>query len=324
MQHGQYDRGRRVVVTGGSGLVGRELLRLLAADGDDPLALDLRPPEVPGARYVRADILTDDLAASLEGADAVMHLAARVDPPHPRRREAMRRLHEEGTENVVRAATRAGVRRLVLCSSAVVYGARADNPVPITEEHPSRPLETFPYAVDKARQEAIVSAAGQRLEVAIARPAIIYGAGARSYLTELLRRAPGVLPALDGRRPPLQFVHVHDVARALAALSRSSLTGPFNVGSRDLASFESVAKRAGLRVADVPRRLVAPVLDAAQWVVPGRLRAPSYVLDHLMYPFVVSSERLVRELGVTPRYGSLAAVDELFSARRAARAGSRR
>lgn len=312
-------------MTGGAGLVGRALVRVLLDDGDDPVALDLVAPPAASGSFRRVDLLEDDLAPHFEGADAVVHLAARVDPPHPRRREAMRRLHEEGTWRVVRAASRAGVRRLVLCSSAVVYGARPDNPVPLREDTPRRPLPTFPYAVDKARQEAIVQDAAAQLEVAIARPAVIYGAGAKSYLTEILRRAPGVLPALDGRRPPLQFVHVHDVARALAALSRTSVAGPFNVGSRDVVSFESVAKRAGLRVVNVRRRAVAPLLDAAQWVLPGSLRAPSYVLDHLMYPFVISSERLFSELGIEPRYGSLAAVDEMLSVgRRAVRANTRR
>lgn len=314
------ERRRRVVLIGGSGLVGQALCRALRDEGDEPLVLDLVPPSAgTGARFQRVDLLEDELAPHLEGADAVVHLAARVDPPHPRRRDAMRRLHEEGTARAVTAARRAGVRRFVLCSSAVVYGAWPDNPVPLREEHPVRPLPSFPYAVDKAAQERIALAGAGALEVAIARPAIVYGEGARSYLTEILRRAPGVLPALDGRRPPLQFVHKDDVARALAALSRSSLTGAFNVGSRDVASFEGVARRARLRVVDVPKRALAPALDAAQWVVPRWLRAPSYMLDHLMYPFVLSSARLRRELGVEPRYGSLEAVDALLAGASGAR-----
>lgn len=308
-----------MVVTGGAGLVGQALLRRLLAERDRPLALDLVAPDVPEAEFRRADLLEADLASLFDGADAVVHLAARVDPPHPRRREAMRRLHEEGTWRVVRAATQAGVRRLVLCSSAVVYGARPDNPVPLTEDRPVRPLPTFPYAVDKARQEEIVLSADRELEVALARPAIVYGRGARSYLTELLRLAPGILPALDGRRPPLQFVHTDDVATALAALARTSVAGAFNVAGGDLASYEAVAKRAGLRVVDVRRSAVAPFLDVAQWMVPGSLRAPSYVLDHLMYPFVVSTARLSRELGVEPRYGSLTAVDDMLSGGRRGR-----
>lgn len=306
---------RRVVLLGGAGLVGRALCRTLLYEGAEPLVLDLVPPKVTGALFRPMDLIEGDLAPHLEGADAVIHLAARVDPPHPRRRAAMRRLHEEGTSRAVAAARRAGVRRFVLCSSAVVYGARPDNPVPLSEEHPVRPLPSFPYAVDKALQEQIALDAAGALEVAIARPAIVYGQGARNYLSEILRRAPGVLPALDGRRPPLQFVHKEDVARALAALASSSVTGAFNVGGRDVAAFEAVARRARLRVVDIPRWTVAPALDLAQWVVPRWLRAPSYMLDHLMYPFVVSSGRLRRELGVEPRYRSLEAVDALFGRR---------
>src|SRR5205823_1103739 len=125
-------------------------------------------------------------------------------------RAAARRLHVDGTHNVVAAAHKAGVARFVLASSATVYGARASNRVPLDETAPTAPNADFPYAVDKAAQESIVcasSSSSPSFTYAIARPAIIYGAGARNYLTEIIRRAP-FLPALDGRRPQLQFVHV--------------------------------------------------------------------------------------------------------------------
>lgn len=303
----------RVALVGGAGLVGRALARALVKGGAfEPHVIDRQACELPGVRSHRADLLDADLAPLFDGAAAVVHLAAQVDPPHPRARERMRRLHEEGTRRAVEAASRAGVSRFVLCSSAVVYGARPDNPVPLCEDHPARPNPDFPYAVDKARQEQIALEHGAALEVAIARPAIIYGREARSYLTEILRYSPGVLPAVDGRRPPLQFVHVGDVARALAALAASRATGPFNVCPRDWLSFDEVARLARARVVPVPRRLVAPLLDVAARVVPARARVPSYVLDHLAYPFVLSGARLEREVGFVPERTSADAVVEML------------
>ena len=147
------------------------------------------------ARAVAADFAVAENETSKD-------LAARVDPPKGNdEREEMRTLHLDGTRNVIRAAKRAGVQKLVLASSAVVYGARPENPIPLDETAPVRPNEDFPYAVDKAGQERIVeNERGASLRIAIARPAIVYGRGARNYLTEIIRRSP-VLPALDGRRP---------------------------------------------------------------------------------------------------------------------------
>lgn len=299
----------RVALVGGAGLLGRALSRELIGHGCEVTTLDIRPQHSADVPF---DLLRDDPAPRLSGADVVVHLASRVDPPHPLRRQQMRRLHEEGTRALLEGSKRAGVRRLVLVSSAVVYGARPDNPVPLRETDPLRPLPGFPYALDKARQEELVRSHSAPLEVVIARPAIVYGRGARNHLTEFLRRAPGFLPALEGKRPPLQFVHVDDVAIALRALALSSATGVYNVAGRGVIGLEEIARLAGLRIVDLSRRAIAPLLSLGQWWVPGHLRAPPYLLDHLMYPFVVSGERLERDLGVLPQRGPEDTLQEML------------
>lgn len=304
-----------VALVGGSGLVGSAIVRRCRADGHEAVVLDRAPPRT-AARFVRVDLLDDDAAAQLTRAlqehhvDVVVHLAARVDPPRDARERArMTRLHEHGTRAVVAAVEGAGVRRLVLVSSAVVYGARPDNPVPLPTTAPVAPGDAFAYAVDKARQEAIVSAGLDDARTAIVRPAIVYGGGARNYLTEIIRRARlpvlgrGVLPALDGRRPPLQFVHVDDVA-AVVLGAAAGPPGIFHAGPVDWLSYEEVARIAGLRVVDVPVALVAPVLEALVRVMPPELRAPRALLPWLMYPFVLDMRDTIAALGVTPEHGS--------------------
>ncbi|MFZ9890185.1 MAG: NAD-dependent epimerase/dehydratase family protein, partial [Myxococcota bacterium] len=274
---------------------------------------DIRPRSPQTAAF---DLLRDDAVPRLAGVHVVVHLASRVDPPHPLRRHQMRRLHEEGTLRLIEASKRAGVRRFVLVSSAVVYGARPDNPVPLRESDAVRPLAHFPYAVDKAKQEEIVREHEASLEIVIARPAIVYGPGARNHLTEFLRRAPGILPALEGKRPPLQFVHVEDVAMALRALALSSCTGAYNVAGKGVIGLDDVARLAGLRIVDVPRKAISPLLTLGQWWLPGHLRAPPYLLDHLMYPFVMSSERLETDLGVVSQRDPEETVQEMLRGRR--------
>lgn len=305
----------QVGIVGGAGFIGRATCVSLIERGAQVRLIDRAGTD--SAVHV-VDIASRDAEARLveafRGLRAVVHLAARVDPPSPGdEREAMRSLHLDGTRNVVRAAKRAGVHKLVLASSAVVYGARPENPVPLDESAPLRPNEDFPYAVDKAGQERIVeNERGAGLRVAVARPAIVYGRGAKNYLTEIIRRSP-VLPALDGCRPPLQFVHVDDVARGLAHLAMSDeLEGVFNLAPRDWLSFEDVARIARRRVVPVPHRAVAPLVDALVRVMPPHLRAPASMLPYLKFPFVLSSTKIAAA-GCAPRISSEEALREVLA-----------
>ena len=154
----------------------------------------------------------------------------------------------------------------------------------------------------------------------------MYGRGARNYLTEIIRRAP-FIPALDGRRPQLQFVHVDDVARALAFLATAPHVasaagaetsaglvsdGAYNIASADWLALEDVAAIAGKRVVDVPLRLVSPLLERIAHLMPPHLRAPASMLPYLMHPFVVSPRKLALA-GCAPLYSSADALREMLA-----------
>src|SRR5437763_1674531 len=115
----------KVAVVGGAGFLGRSVCDALRAHGDDPIVID----KANGFDIVDGGVI-DVLVRAFDGASCVVHLAARVDPVTPKERAAARRLHVDGTHNVVAAAHKAGVARFVLASSATVYGARASNRVP--------------------------------------------------------------------------------------------------------------------------------------------------------------------------------------------------
>lgn len=299
-----------VAVVGGAGFIGRAVVAELQRRGAVPHVVDRVGVDALDLTATDAEArLTARLRAL--GVGALVHLAARVDPvANAAERAAARRLHEDGTGAAVRAARAAGVPRFVLVSSASVYGAHADNPVPLDESAPLRPNAFF-YAEDKQLQEEVLAREGAGLSVAIARPAIVYGASARNYLTEILTRAP-VLPALDGARPPLQFVHVSDVAAGLATLALGEAQGPFNIAPADWLSFEEVARLAGKRVLSVPSRMIAPFLDVGARFLPPHLRAPAAMLPYLTHPFVVSARRLTEATGWKPRVGSADALREVL------------
>jgi UDP-glucose 4-epimerase len=315
-----------VALVGGSGLVGSAVAGRLLQRRRRVVVLDRVVPAPPSTTCaaVRVDLLRDDVEDVLAGAfvdhgvDVVVHLAARVDPPRDDAdRERMRRLHEHGTRATAQAARRAKARRFVLVSSAVVYGAWPDNPVPLEIDAPVRPC-AFPYAVDKVLQEQTTRAAWGDDDLAIVRPSIVYAPQARSYLTEILRRARlpwglpglprGVLPALDGCRPPLQFVHVDDVAHVIDVVVNGDVTGIVHACAADWLAYERVAAIAGLAVVDVDARRIGRVLDRLVPFLPPSLRAPSALFPYLMHPFVLSATRSTGLLQVRPAWSSEAAL----------------
>jgi UDP-glucose 4-epimerase len=152
----------RVVVTGGAGFIGGNLCRALVESGDDVLAFDDlstgRKSNLAGlgVDFVEATLLDRQaLAEAVEGADAVVHLAARGSVPrsliHPIETHAV---NATGTLNVLEAARQAGVGHVLFSSSSSVYGA--NEVLPKHEDLAIAPVS--PYAASKAAGETVATA----------------------------------------------------------------------------------------------------------------------------------------------------------------------
>ena len=185
-------------------------------------------------------------------------------------------------------------RRFVYTSSAMVYGAWPNNPVPLTEDAPMRPNPGFAFATAKAESERVALEwrdANADVRLAVLRPATVLG-GDQGRLTHLLR---DVLPAgVADPIPPVQYLHNDDLADAVAIACTAELDGVFNVAPDGWMSEEEArALSAGPVRVRLPRRL-------RPWLGPD---VPSDVLPYLVHPWVVANDRL-RAAGWTPRYSS--------------------
>lgn len=287
-------RDRTVVVTGAAGVLGRRVLDRLACDPgvERIVALDLfeSPRPSPKVEVVSLDLATADLAAALEGADAVVHLAFTVGLESDDHDTG--RANVTATARLLAAAAEAGVSHVVVVSSATVYGAWSTNPVPLTEAAPVRPNPELSYAVHKAELERLCqgfASAHPDITVSVLRPAMMVGGGEESWLARSLRVTSG-LRSGEGAAP-LQLVHVDDLAAAVDLARRQRLDGPCNVAPDGWLDAPAVRALAG-----TPPRLPLPAPAArALAAVSWRLRlgpTPPGLVAYTMAPWVVANDRI--------------------------------
>lgn len=214
-------RGRRVFVTGGSGFVGGAVVRRLVAEGATVTALarsDEAAAKVAalGAEPIRGDLAAvDAMAAGMNGADTVVHAAAQLgvwgDPAD------FERGNVAGTANVLDAARRAGVRRVVhVGTEAAVMDGRPL--VRVDESAPLQPDAPVLYCATKARAEQIAVAGNGigGVETAVVRPRLIWGPGDTSFLPWIAGAArSGDLALIGGARVLTDTCHVASVVEGI-------------------------------------------------------------------------------------------------------------
>ena len=307
---------RRVLVTGGAGFIGRVLVRDLLAEGRAVTVLDDLSTGAADALPDAARLIVGDVCdrravdEALQGADAVVHLAARliVDESFEQPDRYMA-TNAGGTRVLLDGMAAAGCSRLIFSSTAAVYGDAGGAPIP--EDTPVRPAS--PYGESKLRaDEVIASRAGNRLRAVSLRYFNV--AGATGSLGESRERETHLIPiALDvaagARRvlhvfgtdyptpdgtPIRDYVHVEDISRAHIAALEQMPTGHriYNVGSGEGHSVFDV-------ITCVERVTGCPV----PWELRPRRRGDPAVL-------VASSQRLRAELGWRPAASDLGRIVE--------------
>lgn len=308
---------RTIAVTGAESFVGRRLLARLRErdDIERVLALDIRPPaQAPAGVDVRVgDVRDPDLATMLAGCDAVVHLAFVHDDS--RDQELMRDVNVRGTRNVCEAAAAAGVPRIVLLSSAMVYGAHGDNDVPIAESAALRGNDDLASARHRVEIEQWVAGWAEQdgmPSVAVLRPAVLAGPGATNLTTRRLESLPFV--TIRGHRPPVQFSHVDDVVRAVELLlERPELTGPFNCACEGWLSADEFLAISRVRHVELPVELAHQVVHRA-WRLGLSPFAPG-LLGYAMHPWVTAVGRLV-EAGWRPTHTNRDVLAEMVTEHR--------
>lgn len=209
-------------------------------------------------------------------------------------------LHLPATRSfLVMLARVADVTTVVVLSSALVYGARPENPVPMSEAAPVHPNLQIAAAVDRAELERLCSiwARSRNATCAFVRPCVVVGPENGRWLSRSPWATSGLLVSDPG---PVQFVHVDDVADAITRVCRARVDGPVNVAPDGWLSYSDVR---ALRGPTARLRLSRPVamilarLGARFGLAPG----DPDTLVAVAAPWVVTNE-LARSLGWVPSH----------------------
>lgn len=301
------------LITGGSGYFGSLLRDRLRACGQPVRVFDLSDADDrgDGVEFIQGDIRDAvRVKEAMTGCDVIYHCVAQV--PLAKDKELFHSVNVGGTENLLRAALGAKVRKVIYVSSSAVFGVPKSNPV--TEETPPAPGEAY----GRAKLEAEILSqdyAKRGLDVTVIRPRTIMGHGRLGIfqiLYEWIREGCNV-PVFGRGDNIYQFVHADDLAEAcILATARPGAT-IYNCGAAKFGTMRDALEKlcahakTGSRVRSVP---MSPAVCAMKLTSAIGL-SPLGAYHALMYgrSLYFDIGKAQRELNWQPRYST----DEMFA-----------
>ncbi|MCX5568706.1 NAD-dependent epimerase/dehydratase family protein [Kaistia nematophila] len=279
---------RRIFLTGGSGYVGRNLIRYFSRRDVEVVALvrsagSAERVRALGAKPWLGDLLNPDIAAGMAGCDVLIHAAADTD--HGPGSGEQTRVNQEGTRVVFEAARAAGLRRGILISTeSVLADGRPLVHVDETAPLPRRPAGN--YSRSKAAAERMALAAGgPGFEVVVLRPRLVWGRDDTTALPQLCAAArSGKFAWIDGGGYLTSTTHIANLSVAVELALRKGRAGEvYFVSDGEPVAFRAFVSRLletqGIVPTGktVPRRLlrvVASLGDVAAALSGGRIKPP--------------------------------------------------
>jgi nucleoside-diphosphate-sugar epimerase len=291
-----------VAVTGAARGIGRALTVRLAASAEVKrvIAIDSDRGDVTGVTWRVADVRDPALAGRLAGVDVVVHADYDLAPESDAR--PRRAYNVRGAQTVLTAAAAARVGRTVLVTSAMVYGARPENPVPLAEDAPLAADADSSVAGDLLEIEQVARRSRRTnpgMAVTVVRPAALVGEGIDTLVTRHFE-APRLL-TVKGCAPCWQFCHIDDLVSGLEFTVAGGVDGAFAVGCEAWLGQDEVEQISGLKSIELPARLTFGTAQRLHRV--GVTPAPAMDLQYVVYPWVVDCAAL-RAAGWRPAFGN--------------------
>ena len=302
-----------MAVTGAARGIGHQLTVRLAASPriGKVIAIDDHRGDVTGVTWRVIDVRDPALAGRLADVDVVVHTDLDMSPDADYK--TRRAFNVRGTQTVLTAAAAGGVGRVVLVTSAMVYGARPENPVPLAESAPLGADADGSVVGDLLEIEHLAERSPRShpgMAITVVRPAALVGEGVDTLVTRHFE-APRLL-TVKGCAPRWQFCHLDDLVSALELAAAGEVTGQFAVGCDGWLEQERLEEIAGLRRIELPARLTFGT--AQRLYRAGITPAPVTDLHFVVYPWVVDCRKL-RLAGWRPKYDNATALQTLLDER---------
>ena len=310
-----------VAITGAAHGLGHALAATLAASArvGRVVAIDDHRGDVAGVTWRLADVRDPALAGRLTGVDVLVHTDVDLGDSDYRARRAF---NVRAAQTVLTAAAAGRVASVILVTSAMVYGARADNPVPLAESAPLGADTDGSVAGDLLEIEHLAERSPRThpgLKVTVVRPAALVGDGVDTLVVRHFEAAR--LLTVKGCAQRWQFCHIDDLVSALELAVAGDVTGNFAVGCDGWLELAEVEEISGLRRIELPAAVTLGTAQRLHRI--GIAPAPINDLRYLVYPWVVDC-RTLREAGWRPAYDNAAVLQALMEARAVHRASARR
>ena len=263
----------RVLITGGQGLVGKALAARALTQG---LEVSFSTRQKPADTDLRIECIqttdvsaTTDWLSAVQTIDTLVHCAARVHVMHDTEADpltAFRAVNVEGTLNLARQATAAGVKRFVFMSSVKVNGERTEPDRAFIEADAPDPQDAYGQSKLEAEQGLRQIAAETGMEVVIIRPPLVYGLGVKANFAALMRAVqrswPLPLGAVHNQRSLLALDNLVDFILTCINHPQAANQTFLVSDGQDLSTTELV--RGMAQAAGVPARLLPVPVWAVQ------------------------------------------------------------
>lgn len=310
-------------MTGASSFLGANVIGLLEEDEriGRIVAIDIKPTSTAGKKTRSYEVdftqptaearLAEVLAA--ERTDTLVHLAFPSSPSHAT--AWAHELESVGTMHVFFAARQAQVRKIVMWSQTLLYGAHPSNPNFLSETHALRADPNEPFFADKIEAEGEAHRFAQRTPGGIAtvlRMAPILGPTVHNYVTRYLARK--LVPTMMGFDPLVQFLHEVDAIAALKLAIDRDVPGTFNIVGDGVLPLSTVIKLAGRVELPIPHP-VAESICALGWLAQFADAPPSF-LKYLRFLCVADGAKAKEKMGFRAAYTSREALLDFVSAQR--------
>jgi UDP-glucose 4-epimerase len=291
-----------LIVTGAAGRLGRLVVQTLHRE-HQVIAVDRRP--IHGLPKDVTHLRTDLRWRAIEDVfrrfkvQGVLHMGL---IHNPRADDDQYRFNVVGSEHLLELIAKHRVGKLVLLSSANIYGPHPDNSHFLTEDAPLLGAESFPNIRDLVAVDRIVNSFFYRhpeVETVILRPVHIVGPRVKNAPSNYLRlERPWVVMGFD---PMIQLIHEEDVVRAMLLGLKPGVRGVFNVVGPGEVPLSRALAELGRRPRSIPGFMIRPAITRAFEFRASSFPAPE--LRHIQYNCVVDGSLARRVLGFEPQYG---------------------